>query len=32
MSDLLDFKHPLVHGVDLRRKETMCRLGVSDDD
>lgn len=32
MSDLLDFEHPLVHGVDDRRKETMRRLGLSDDD
>lgn len=32
MSDLLDFEHPLVHGVDERRQETMRRLGMSDDD
>ena len=32
MSDLLDFEHPLVHGIDDRRKETMRRLGMSDDD
>ena len=32
MSDLLKFEHPIVHGVDERRKETMRRLGMSDDD
>jgi integrase len=32
MSDLLEFEHPLVHGVNDRRKETMRRLGLSDDD
>ncbi len=32
MSDLLDFEHPLVHGVDDRRKQTLRRLGMSDDD
>lgn len=32
MSDLLDFEHPLVHGINERRKETLRRLGMSDDD
>jgi hypothetical protein len=32
MSDLLDFEHPLVHGVNDRRKQTLRRLGMSADD
>lgn len=32
MSDLLQYEHPLVHGIDERRKETMRRLAMSDDD
>jgi site-specific recombinase XerD len=32
MSTLLDFEHPLVHGLDERRRETLRRLGLSDDD
>jgi site-specific recombinase XerD len=31
MSDLLDFEHPLVHGIDERRTETLGRLGFCDD-
>ena len=29
LSDLLQFDHPLVHGVDERRRETLQRLGLS---
>jgi hypothetical protein len=29
MSDLLEFEHPLVHGVHDRRKQTRRRLGMS---
>lgn len=32
MSELLGFEHPLVHGLDERRKATLLRFGVSDDD
>ena len=32
MSDLLEFEHPLVHGVNDRRKQTRRRLGMSADD
>lgn len=28
LSDLLQFEHPLVHGVDERRREAMSRLGL----
>ena len=30
MSDLLDFEHPLVHGINERRQETLDRFGISD--
>ena len=32
MSELLGFEHPLVHGLDERRKATLLRFGMSDDD
>ena len=30
MSDLLGFEHPLVHGINERRQETLDRFGISD--
>jgi integrase len=32
ISELLGFEHPLVHGLDERRKATLLRFGMSDDD
>jgi hypothetical protein len=30
MTDLLGFEHPLVHGIEERRRDTMRRLGLPD--